>query len=171
MLAFHAGRTQEGHLTLPEGFLEEKPLEKSLNHVSALPVKALDREGLPGRGFPMGKGTEVRSSLVWPMVWGCRNVVSNSGCQERGQEGQWVPATLCSILFCCSLGRVSLTYSFHYLTPLLKCDRGSRSLLSMAFKALLTVSRRVFPTPLKTHAPSSHVQEAAQMQPSPSHPW
>ena len=50
------------------------------------------------------------------------------------------------------LVQVSLRHSFRYLIPQLRCDPCSLSLLSLAFKALLTVPSSVLPPPLKTSA-------------------
>lgn len=91
-----------------------------------------------------------------------------------------MPATLSFILFHslrsgCSLVQVSLQHSSHRTTPLLRCDRGSRCSLRVAFKALLTVLSCVFAptsfadTILPTESPCSFLppalQVAAQMQP------
>lgn len=65
MLAFMLGGAR-GRLTLPEDCLEEKTLEKSPNRVLTFAgLGLLEGEDLPGRGSRMGKGMEVRSSLVW----------------------------------------------------------------------------------------------------------
>ena len=45
------------------------------------------------------------------------------------------------------LAQVSLKHSSHYITPLLKCDQGPLSFLSLAFKALLAIPRHVLPPP------------------------
>lgn len=89
---------REGYLLLPEGFLGEKTLEKSLSHVSA----CADERLWTGKAFRaeerMGNGTEVRSRPAWPAVWGCWNVVADSGRQERA-GGSGVPAALRSHSF------------------------------------------------------------------------
>lgn len=112
----------------------------------------------------MGNGTEVRSSPVWLAVWGCWKVVANSGHQEWGWRvrGAGSPP-LPYILLLSGLGFPNAQLPL--LTP--PCDRGSLSHLGLVSKALLTVPTCVFPPPLNTRVPSSHLLFKRRLRCSP----
>lgn len=127
-----------------------------------LPMKGNDREGLPGRGtHGQRHGGEKQSGVA-----GGVGLLEGSGKQWTsgvGLEGQgcWQPSPP---LYSAALwaGFPQRTAS---TTP--PCDRGSLSHLGLVSKALLTVPTCVFPPPLNTRVPSSHLLFKRRLRCSP----